>query len=454
MSINYSTLFGTKLGPLIYTFNSINTFRGTTVPARIATHVADYAGVDASIASSLWTALAAYQGGGGSLQPAIQQLFQQTIIADVGAAISLPDVTLSTVLAALIADMRTNSESVAPNVVGATAAANSGNIGNGIILIGTKTKTGLTLEDAMAETITVLCVADAQSGGVTAGQEQLSFRGQPAAAGGPLGFAWPAGSAGSIVLSSIAPATSQVGGTQNWLANSNFETWTVANVPDNWVIATGTAGTQVLKSTAGGTFYDGTASLSFVGDSSTLTAVTQQFNLAAGSSVVVTPLDQLAWNLYAKTSNTPADGVLEVALVDGSGTIIQDAQGTNNVATVSLATIGTSFVPFGGFFRTPRVLPAVVKLRVRLSTALSTGTTVYIDHLASAEPTALYQGGPYLAPFSASTGLIAGDGYSVAVTNNRAGLFQTGFDQLCDLKSRSMLIPTSGSPTRANSLIA
>jgi hypothetical protein len=83
--------------------------------------------------------------------------------------------------------------------------------------------------------------------------------------------------------------------------------------------------------------------------------------------------------------------------------------------------LAPSSIPVGGFFRTPRVLPAAVYLRIRLSAALSVGTTLLVDHLAMAEPTRLYQQGPYIAPFSASANVIKGDSFSIAVTNDRGG---------------------------------
>lgn len=453
MSISYTNLFGTKLGPIVATLNAINLSRGTTIPARIATHVTDFAGTDASLAASLWSALSSYQSGGSSLASSLQALFQNAIIDDVNAAISLPDQSLATALNALVNDMRTNAQTVSANVVGATVTANSGNTGNGTVLVGAKTKTGLALENTFAETVTASCTQDAQSGGATAGQEAIQFRCQPQSAGNQLNFPWPGGSGGAATATSISPGASQAGGAQNWLRNSNFETWTVSNIPDGWHVTVGTAGTQVLKSTTAGTFYDGVASLALVGDGSTLTALEQQFGV--DTSVKMIPLDQLAWNLYVRVSSVPAAGVLEVALVDGTGTVIQDMQGANNVATLSLPGITTTFAPFGGFFRTPRVLPAAAYLRVRLSTALSSGSTVFIDHLALAEPTQLYQGGLYVAPFSASTGLIFGDGYSIAVTNSRAGQIQTAFEQFAGMRAKSLLLPsTTGTPTILNSVIA
>ena len=164
-------------------------------------------------------------------------------------------------------------------------------------------------------------------------------------------------------------------------------------------------------------------------------------------------LDQFAVGCWVQMSSTPAAGILEIALVDGSGSIVGDNVGTPNVFTQSLPAIGGVWTFISGVFRSPRVLPSNVRLRVRLSTALSVGKTVHIDRLGFAEPVPLYQQGPYFACFSGNEILINGDGYSTVVANNYAGQFQQLFDKYFNMKGLGYLLPSSTSPTISDSLI-
>jgi hypothetical protein len=275
----------------------------------------------------------------------------------------------------------------------------------------------------------------------------------------PLSYLWPAGSGAAAGLTAVAGNdNAMAGGTANWLYNGSCELYTAdANVPDGFTRDVGASGTQIVKS---GTAYDGSFALSFVGDGSTLTSVYQQFggNGVTGPTGTLTdlPASTFAVNLWAKTSGTPAAGVLEVALTDGTGTILLDEAGNPSKFTVALTTLGTTFKAVNGFLRTPAVLPATVRLRLRLSTALSAGTTLFLDRLAFAQPTAPYPQGPRLCWFSGSAATYLGDSWTATVTND-GGVTGRGFqrwgDALFDMKGLGLLFPTSASPTISDSAL-
>ena len=64
-------------------------------------------------------------------------------------------------------------------------------------------------------------------------------------------------------------------------------------------------------------------------------------------------------------------------------------------------------------------------------------------------------GGPGLAVFSANTPLVAGDTFTVAVSNSRNGLIQSGFDVLMPMRSNGLILPSAAlSPTILDSLVA
>ena len=77
--------------------------------------------------------------------------------------------------------------------------------------------------------------------------------------------------------------------------------------------------------------------------------------------------------------------------------------------------------PVFGVFRTPRALRATLQLQVGLSAGLSAGSNLFIDRVAFAPLLQLDLGGPGLAVFSANTPLVAGDTFSVAVSNSHTG---------------------------------
>src|SRR6185437_14786753 len=242
----------------------------------------------------------------------------------------------------------------------------------------------------------------------------------------------------------------------NWMSNSDFETVSNSNYPDQWTIQTGTAGTQVLVSS---TAFTGTKSLEFLGDGgSTLSAVLQKFATqksatagGGGAPTVIPASTQVAVNLYTRVSAAPTAGALQVALVDGSGTVLEDAQGTDCSFTIDLTAESTSWADHSGVFRTPAVMPAACYLRLKLTTAIDSAKSVLIDSVALTPMTQLYAGGPSVAGFAGATNVVVGDSWTVAISNT-PGLLALWMERFFSLNSRGVVIPYSGSPTAADSL--
>lgn len=233
---------------------------------------------------------------------------------------------------------------------------------------------------------------------------------------------------------------------------------------------TGVAGNlsqiTVTNSTTGGTYTPSTvtggSANAFIGkaleldsDGSQLTTLNRQ--------VTLEPLTQYAFNLWALADVVPAAGVITVDLVDGiGGSVIADQAGTNNSFTFTGAGLTTGFVAKNGTFRTPRVLPELVYLRIRISTAVSSGTSVFIDHAALVKMVELYPGGPFAAGFSGKTPLrrgsdqVAADAFTITVTNDRAGKFQEHFERNFSMREKGLLLPskTDASETQADTLVA
>lgn len=353
----------------------------------------------------------------------------------------------------LIRQMKVSADTVKVCAITISFATVPGytNTGNGTVNTSTKRGDGLVNENSFAETGSLVCTNDAQIG-ATAGYEVFQFSGD-AGQSSPFHYLWPLGAGSGVSLNSIDATKDNTSG--NLLKNSGFEVFTVANTPDNWSIVVGVAGTDIFSEAS--IKYSGTKALRFAGGA-TLTSIKQQFNVASnGTPGKLGSQSQYSVAVWLKVDVVPAAGALTIELIDGANAVINDDQGVANSFTVALTGITTTFTAYKGVFRMPKVLPAAQYIRMRLSTALSAGSNLYIDHLGMGLTTRLYIGGPSLAVHSGSTNWIQGDKFDVPVTNDRGGAsnlatFQTLFDRLFGMRAMDMLLPSAGSPTIADSL--
>jgi len=422
MPITYSDLF-TKLGHIFDLQDDILDFAGNTIQTRLLALAADYNSsyqVPWDVASLLQN-MSQSQDSFVDLVTSLSQLASLDIIAAVDGVERQRDDTIETALAWMVRDFAAAGQTVNASAPSVAVAADPGNVGDAVVLATAHLADGTLAEYAVPETILAVVTADATDGGATAGSEPYAIYG--ASAVDPTAYDWPTGS-GDSASGSRADASSYSSASQ-LLYNGDFELWTVPNTPDNWPIVVGTAGTQVIMS---GTAFDGTAALAFAGDGATLTEIRQEFGSASGTASTLDPLSQYAVNFWCKVSSAPAAGTLRVSLVDGSDAIINDAAGNPNSFTVDLTTLGTTFVPKGAFFRTPRVLPPVIRIRLDLTTALSAGSNMILDRMAMTPAVPAYDSGPSLASFSGATPSAAGDEHKVAVTNV-FGKFQKAFQR-------------------------
>lgn len=344
--------------------------------------------------------------------------------------------------------MVVSTESVKAATVSVTATALGTNSGNGTIVTTVKRGDGLQQDLTVAETGFLTCTADSQTGGATERQETFTFAGE-ADDGDPSAFDWPTGSGASATITVIDPAGDNDAG--NVLTNSDFDTWAGSPLAaSSWTLSTGTWGTDVVRE--GTEVFDGTYGMKLVGGA-TLSAFRQDI------TAVVDPQRSYAFNIWAKRDVLPAAGVLTVEVINGSGTVINDDAGVANSFTIALTGLTASFAAYNSVFRMPKLLPDTIYLRLRISTALSAGTNVFIDDAAMGLTTALYDGGPSVAIFPGSTRWVAGDGWTMAMANNRGGTsfaasFNALFDRFFDMRSSLQMLPTNATPTRADTLIS
>lgn len=355
----------------------------------------------------------------------------------------------------IIRQMDVQGATVQSATVTGTAGTFTGT-GNGIINISTRRPSdGLVQENIFAEDVLTTCIADSYIGGATAGRERFSIVGE-GSQNNPFAFDWPLGSGASISFSAIDGSQDASAG--NLLTNSNFEDFT-SNSPDRWTLAVGTAGTHVNKETS--LVFDGTGALRITGDGSNLTQIRQTFNSSSFTTGELDELTQYSFNVWVRRDGTAAAaGVMTIDLADGDGTVINDANSSANSFTIDLTALTTSYASYTGVFRTPEVLPATQRIRMRLTTALTNNRSVYFDRASLGVMKKLYTGGPSIAIHSGSTNFINGD-YSTGTTftNNRGGgtnlaSFQVLWERLFGMSSLNLLLPTAASPSISDGLIA
>jgi hypothetical protein len=438
--------------------------RTAQLEADYAASVADYTDIDGivSLASQL-------QQTPQSFLSYLQQLASNTLITMANLSVPLIVLDVPHALTLLIGQMNSASASVNSSTPSTGAQTNFGSpVGNPIFVWSEKDGAGRTLQYVIPETVYVTMTSDSQSGAV-AGQEPYAVQGQNpqpnTLAYNWLGSQFGSGAAisGNLVPGNVSNASG------NLLVNSDFTTFTTTNVPDNWTILIGAAGTDIFNGTTTNAYTTGGGSVQFTGTGAALDdAICQVFNTPSSTTVGAggTPATvlagavnnaQYAFNLWLKVSATPSAGVVEVAFINGSNTIIQDDQGNNQAVTMSLTAVSTSFVNFNGVLRLPQVLPSTIKIRLRLSTAIDSGKSVYFGRFGMTQMSQFYSNGPYVAGFSGNTNVNASgltpDAWTFAISNT-FGAFQKAFYRWFIANNPGFILPNSGSPTISDSLVA
>ncbi len=443
---------------------------GASMVTRVGQLYTDYTASVAfpTLLEGLPTAVAKPTGDGG-WQTAQANIFSyftslatKTIIEMADSDAVLQARTLEYALAELIRQMTANTEYVESSVVAAGSQTDVGTpIGDNEVVASVKNVYGKSLQYLVAETINIVCTQDSQVG-ATAWREAFSVKGETAVPA--TAYNWPQGSGGAGSVQSV-DSLQDVNTSGNVLQNSDFDTATTTNHPDNWVKVTGTIGTSITLDTST-IFGPGTKALEILGDGSELTCLRQPFNMTAsttadagGSPYTLKPNTVYHYCFWYKNSSaSPSTGVLRVALVDGSNAVIADDASTNNSVSTTLTSVAdTDWHAVKGSFITPKNMSVSTagnyKLEIKLTTALQTGRSVFIDRLTLTPATQLYRGGPYFSVHSGETKPVLNDRYTVAITNTW-GVFQQLFQRLFDMRALGLQLPNDPTQTVNDSLVA
>ncbi len=438
MTLAFSTVF-TNLGAIAGGLAETDTFSGTTVPSRVNTLVADLPeAVYDGVQSQQTAAVNATAGWATYLGTLATNYVNAAVYADNPL---LSATNLQQNLTELVRQMNANAQTVQSAAVSSSTTPTLTN-GNGVLTVSTVDNNGFPVEMCYPEKVRAACTGDSTTG-ATAGSEQFTLTGQAAVTTGALSAGFPGGSGASTFLNAVSPSAASA-----LLGNGDFETWSGSPATaTDWAIVVGTAGTTVVQEA---TPYTGTYSCGIVGNGSELTSIKQ---ILTG---LLSPATQYAFNLFYKVNTVPAAGVFAVDLIDGSNNVLTNKAGNNNQVSLNVHTTATtSWQSFSGTFQTPAILPSSYYLRLHLTTAMSSGSTLYLDRVALAPMKQHYTAGPSYAVFSGSSNFYLGDFFTTTVANAHPNKsFVRFFQRAFNLPALGLRLPTAGSPTLADTLIA
>jgi hypothetical protein len=163
-----------------------------------------------------------------------------------------------------------------------------------------------------------------------------------------------------------------------------------------------------------------------------------------------------ACHFRIRRTGTATSAAATVGIVQEiGGTVLNDPAGTANSLAVNLQTVSASAHESKWFtFRLPATALAPVYLRFAVTTAIPTGASIFLADVAIAEMNQVYPGGPFVAAFSGKLPSLADDYWTLAVTNDRAGEWQTWYHRAFGTAANEQYLPTTGTTLIDNALIA
>lgn len=422
---------------------------------------------DIDVSSALAQVRSSVQSGIGGAQQQLVQLansiltsmVQDDAIANPGTQFPVYDGTMATALAIIINQMIGTGTIQAPQyyIVQPTISVTVGSIttknsSTWKVAFSTTNRNGIQSDYCANETLTVTCTSD-QNSGLTAGSETLAV--QSSSPVNPNDFVTAPPSGANASLTMVNPVVTS----QNLLTNSDFQNFTVtANLPDGWLALSGTVGTTIKEGAL--PYYSqagDTACLQFASDGTTQISIAQTFGTGTnGNGVTLNTNVTGSNNVYAvgfwvkQSGTSAAAGTLTVDLIDSAGSpaVVTDDAGNSNSVALAYTSITTSYALTTAFFRIPKSLSSYtlpLRIRVRESTAFTSGTNVNVTGMFMSQATQIYAGGPYAVAVRGNVDAEAGDYYKPAVANNwdSAAFWAKMLQKIFNLRAQGLIVPSS-----------
>lgn len=450
MAIN-TTRLATSLGHIIASLNEVNTYRGTTLAARVGTIFGDHTSVNPDLVSDLYSQQTTAEGSFLGWLSYLSQLASDTIIAEVTNDKKLPNPGLVNCLTEWRRQMLVAGDSFNQSLVTIGSLTAIGSPTSNVQFVATDKDGSGVRQDLVVPDSYLITVSQDDQRGASTYSEQLSIVGKEQDANA-TDSDYPTGAGIDTVVTITDPALA-VG----VVSNGGFDTWTVSNTPDGWTIALGAAGTNVFR--VADDPRDGAA-----GFSARLLTTTGVLTVALRQTVSLEPNTLYGVHFkYKPVSDGSATASTITAAVrlydpDADATITDDASTANSQSssTHAVVTAGSGWNHgYQAIFITPTTLPDTVQVEVAL-TAGDVDAEGYVDHVQLVPLTPLYIGGPTFAFFSGKVRAALDDAWTLAITlasGTISGYIVRGLDRLLNMKSLGVRIPTSGSPTQSDGLI-
>jgi hypothetical protein len=426
MAIDFTRLF-TTTGKIIGGLNLINAHRGASLATRIDTIDNRYETFGQDIAVGLYEALEANRDDNDGLVTYLQDLMEDTLIAEVKADRPLIQETKEAALVELDRQMRVSVQSLEDSPATAVVTPALVN-GNAKLIASTTHGNGVVAQLALPDTYLV-SVPLGFLGGDTPFKEVLAYAGT-AARIPPTDWDWPGGSGveGSI---SVVDADDDVGLTNGKL--DSLTGWT-DQVGGTWTVG---AGTVALRT-------DYTDNVFKFAPSGAAGSIQQAIDVRAETTYT--------WTLKVYKHSGVQTWDVKVSLYDSSGVI---ATATTTTASASLT--ASAWNTLAGFFTTPKFMNGQVYFRIEYLNIVAS-SNLEVAHAGFAEVTPIYTGGPFLFAWAGTLPLTTNDKWSVAVTIGGTGALHRGLDRLLDVRSvlptGLPVLPLASPPTQLDSLVS
>lgn len=344
------------------------------------------------------------------------------------------------VLAELIRDMIANSETVeistvtVGSITDTKTNANAGGCLVDKVLDGVNAPhanyqpnwyyNGVDSELAGSETMYVQCIRDSQSDGATEGAETFRVDGQVQNASP---YSWQNYGSGPGPQLTVLQGASI-------LTNLEMENFT-SNVPAGWTVNAGTAGTHLLEETT--TVHRGAAALELVGDAAQASIQISQA-VAAG---VFTPRRRYCVGFWVRGNAGVSAGTLTIQF-EGTGYTAASTEKIEMNAAALAAQTAYGWEHF--YINWPTEPPDDMKLVIKW-TGTPSAHNIFIDGGGVAP--VVYHNGVNFMVYAGSEKFLRNDRFTLDITNNNAGVFQTFFR-----KTYGVQLPSDATPSNDDAL--
>lgn len=191
------------------------------------------------------------------------------------------------------------------------------------------------------------------------------------------------------------------------------------------------------------------SSLTLVGDSSTLHSLCVPLSGLKTETVY-------SCHLRIRRTGTATGASMTVGIIQSiGGAILDDTAGNANSLVIDLAAVSASAHESEWFtFRLPATAVSPVYLSLACTVAIPTGASIFIADVAVAAATQLYAGGPFAVAFSGINAPLAGDSWTLAITNDHAGEWMDAYARYFNTMATDVFLPSTGSTLIDDALIA